>query len=84
MTQEIMKAKTFRHNLKRKWRRSRTHLDRFRDIRQNGDKAKSKYLADLISENSDKSRRLWNSINNILHRIPRAGSDRIHISKITL
>ena len=46
MTQEIMKAKTFRHNLKRKWRRSRTHLDPSRDIRQNDDKAKSKYLAD--------------------------------------
>ena len=33
-------------------------------------KAKSKYLADVISENSDNPRRLWNSINNILHRIP--------------
>ena len=33
-------------------------------------KAKSKYLADGISENSDYPRRLWNSINNILHRIP--------------
>ena len=33
-------------------------------------KAKSKYLANVISENSDNVRRLWNSINNILHRIP--------------
>ena len=33
-------------------------------------KAKSKYLSDVISENSDNPRRLWNSINNILHRIP--------------
>ena len=32
-------------------------------------KAKSKYLADVISENSDNSRRLWNSIYNIRHRI---------------
>ena len=32
-------------------------------------KAKSKYLADVISENSDNPRRLWNSINSILHRI---------------
>ena len=30
----------------------------------------SNYLADVISENSDNPRRLWNSINNILHRIP--------------
>ena len=28
LTQEIMKAKTFRYNLKRTWRRSRTQLDR--------------------------------------------------------
>ena len=33
-------------------------------------KAKLKYLADVIAENSDNPRRLWNSINNILHRIP--------------
>ena len=33
-------------------------------------KAESKYLANVISENSDNPRRLWNSINNILHRIP--------------
>ena len=33
-------------------------------------KAKSKYLTDVIAENSDNPRRLWNSINNILHRIP--------------
>ena len=32
-------------------------------------KAKSKYLADVISENSDNPRRLWSSIDNILHRI---------------
>ena len=30
-------------------------------------KPRSKYLADVISENP---RRLWNSINNILHGIP--------------
>ena len=33
-------------------------------------KAKSKYLADVIAENSDNPRRLWNSINNILQIIP--------------
>ena len=33
-------------------------------------KATSKYLADVISENSDNPRRLWNSINSILHRAP--------------
>ena len=33
-------------------------------------KAKSKYLAQVISENSDNPRRIWNTINNILHRTP--------------
>ena len=76
MTPEIMKAKTLRYNLERTWRRSRTHLDRSRYKQQCHlcnrmmTKAKSKYLADVIAENSDNPRRLWNSINNILHRIP--------------
>ena len=65
-----------RHNLERAWRRSRTHLDRSRYKQQCHlcnrmmTKAKSKYLADVIAENSDNPRRLWNLINNILHRIP--------------
>ena len=72
MTPEIMKAKTLRHNLERTWRRSRTHLDRSRYNQQCHlcnrmmTKAKSKYLADVIAENLDNPRRLWNSINNIL------------------
>ena len=76
MTPEIMKAKTLRHNLERTWRRSRTHLDRSRYKHRSHlcnkmmTKAKSKYLADVIAENSDDPRRLPNSINNILHRIP--------------
>ena len=71
-----MKAKTLRHNLERTWRRSHTHLDRSRYKHQCHlcnrimTKAKSKYLADVIAVNSDNPRRLWNSINNILHRIP--------------
>ena len=76
MTPEIMKAKTLRHNFERTWGRSRTHLDRSRCQHQCHlcntmmTKAKSKYLSDVITENSDNPRRLWNSINNILHRIP--------------
>ena len=76
MTPEIMKATTLRHNLERTWRRSHTHLDRSRYKHQCHlcnrmiTKAKSKYLADVIAENSDNPLRLWNSINNILHKIP--------------
>ena len=71
-----MKAETLHHNLERSWRRSRTHLDRSRYKHQYHlcdrmmTKAKSKYLADVIAEDSDNPRRLWNSINNILHKIP--------------
>ena len=77
MTPEIMKAKTLPHNLEHTCRRSRTHLDRSRYKHQCHHlcnrmmtKAKSKYLADVIAKNSDNPRRLWNSINNTLHRTP--------------
>ena len=62
--------------LERTWRRSRTHLDHSRYKHQCHlwnrmmTKAKSKYLADVIFENSHNPRRLWNSINNILLRSP--------------
>ena len=54
----------FSHNLERTWRISRTHLDRSRYKHQCHlcnrimTKAKSKYLADVIAENSDDPRRL--------------------------
>ena len=56
------------------WHRSRTDLDRSRYKHQCHlcnrmmTKAKSKYLADVIAGNSGNL--LWNSINNILRRIP--------------
>ena len=59
--------------LERAWRRSRTHLDRPRFKRQCHIcismmiNAKSKHLTDAISKDWDNSRRLRNSINNILH-----------------
>ena len=64
-----MKAKTLRHNLERTWRRSR-YKQQCHLCNRMMTKAKSKYSADVIAENSDNPRRLWNSINNILHRIP--------------
>ena len=76
MTLEILKGKTHCHNLERTWRRSHTHLYRSRYKRQCHlcnrmmTKAKSKYLADVITENSDNLRRLWSFINKILHKIP--------------
>ena len=71
-TPEVMKAKTLRHYLERTWCRSRTHLDctcykhQCHLCNRMMTKAKSKYLADVIAENSDNPRRLWSSISNIL------------------
>ena len=71
-----MKAKNLRHNLERTWSRSHTHLDRSRYKHQCHlcnrmmKKAKSKYLANVISESSNNPRHLWSSINYILHEIP--------------
>ena len=36
------------------------------------DEAKAKYFSDLIDENSENPRRLWDTINKILHRTPAA------------
>ena len=59
-----MKANTLRNNLEQPWCRSRTHLDRYRYKHQclmcnrMMTKAKSKYLANVILENSGTPRRL--------------------------
>ena len=63
-----MKAKTLRHNLEQNMASRYKHQCHLYNRMLT--KAKSKYLGDVIAENSDNPRRLWNSINNILHRTP--------------
>ena len=76
MTQEILKAKVRRRRLERIWRRTRYRHDRSRYRVQCNlcnrimEKAKANFFANIILENSEDPKRLWKSINNILHRFP--------------
>ena len=76
MTQEILKAKVRRRRLGRVWRRTRYRHDRSRYRVQCNlcnrimEKAKANVYANIILENSEDPKKLWKSINNILHRFP--------------
>ena len=73
MTQEIRKAKVRRRRLERVWHRTRYRCDRSRYRAQCNlcnrimEKAKANFYANIILENSDDPKKLWKSINNILH-----------------
>ena len=72
MTQEILKAKDRRRRLERVWRRTRYRHDRSRYRVQcnlcNRIMEKANFYANIILENSEDPKKLWKSINNILHR----------------
>ena len=76
MTQEILKAKVRRRRLERVWRRTHYRHDRSRYRVQCNlcnrimEKAKANFYAYIILENSEDPKKLWKSINNILHRFP--------------
>ena len=64
--------------MERRWRRSRLGYDRskYRNYRNLCNRlmteAKSQYFSNLIDANSENPHRLWDTINNILHRTPAA------------
>ena len=76
MTSKLLYCKRSCRQLERRWRRSRSGYDRskYRNYRNLCNRlmteAKSQYFSNLIDENSDNPRRLWDTINNILHRTP--------------
>ena len=76
MTQEILKAKVRRRRLERVWHRTCYRHDRSRYRVQCNlcnrimEKAKANFYANIILENSEDPKKLWKSINNILHRFP--------------
>ena len=76
MTQEILKAKVRRRRLERVWPRTRYRHDRSRYRVQCNlcnrimEKAKAHFYANIILENSEDPKKLWKSMNNILHRFP--------------
>ena len=76
MTQEILKAKVRRRRLERVWRRTRYRHNRSRYRVQCNlcnrimEKAKANFYGNIILEDSEDPKKLWKSINNILHRFP--------------
>ena len=76
MTSKLLDCKRSYRQLERRWRRSRSGYDRskYRNYRNLCNRlmteAKSQYFSNLIDENSENPRRLWDTINNILHRAP--------------
>ena len=76
MTSKLLYCKRSCRQLERRWRRSRSGYDRskYRNYRNLCNRlmteAKSQYFSNLIDENSENPRRLWDTINNILHRTP--------------
>ena len=73
---EMLKAKVRRRRLERVWRRTRYRHDRLRYRVQCNlcnrimEKAIANVYANIILENSEDPKKLWKSINNILHRFP--------------
>ena len=76
MTSKLLDCKKSCRKLERRWRRSRSGYDRskYRNYRNLCNRltteTKSQYFSNLIDENSENPRRLWDTINNILHRTP--------------
>ena len=77
MTSKLLDCKRSCRELERRWR-SRSGYDRskYRNYRNLCNRlmteAKSQYFSNLIDENSENPRRLWDTINKILHRTPAA------------
>ena len=78
MTSKLLDCKRSLCQLERRWRRWRSGYDRskHRNYRNLCNRlmteAKSQCFSNLIEENSENPRRLWDTINNILHRTPAA------------
>ena len=78
MTSKLLDCRRSCRQLERRWRRSRSGYDRskYRNYRNLCNRlmteAKSQYFSNLIDENSENPRRLWDTINKILHRTPAA------------
>ena len=78
MTSKLLDCKRSCRQLERLWRRSRSGYDRskYRNYRNLYNRlmteGKSQYFSNLIDENSENPRSLWDTINNILHRTPAA------------
>ena len=74
ITEEIKSAKRLKRQLERRWRQSRSAYDKSRFNHQSNYcnklflKAKGDWYTKLVDENKDNPRKLWNSVNKVLHR----------------
>ena len=70
----FFEAKRKKRDLERKWRRTKTAVDRSKFCQQVNKcnsilrVSKSQYYSDLVAKNQDDSKKLWQTINKILHR----------------
>ena len=73
---DILQAKHVTHQLERKWHSTKVPLDKYRFRKQVNkynsliNSAKHAYYTDLVTSNSGDTKKLWKSLNNILHRNP--------------
>ena len=74
---EILAAKRCKRKLEREWRRDNSAINRSRYRATvnhfNGllESAKTKYYSNMVRENEDNPKALWNSIKKVLHRSPK-------------
>ena len=77
MTQEILNLKSMRRRLERRWRRTRSRYDRSKYTamcqlcNRKMSKAKQNFLTSMIDNNLNNPRKLWQSVNKLLHRTPK-------------
>ena len=74
---EILAAKRRKRKLEREWQRDNSAINRSRyraavnHFSRLVECAKTKYYSDMVRENEDNPKALWNSIKKVLHRSPK-------------
>ena len=74
---EILAAKRHKRKLEREWRRDNSAINcsRYRAAVNHFNRllesAKTKYYSNMVRENEDNPKALWNSIKKVLHRSPK-------------
>ena len=81
---EILAAKRRKRKLEREWRKDNSAINRSRyraavnHFNRLVECAKTKHYSDMVRENEDNPKALWNSIKKVLHRSPKNGTSRLY------
>ena len=76
ITEDVREAKRLKRQLERRWRRTKSAIDRIRFNTQvcrcnkTMARAKNNWYTNMIEDNKHDPKKLWNSVNSILHRKP--------------